>query len=47
VVVVPREQAEAVAQAAHAILEADKAGRRKLYEQLGIPEDATVLPREP
>jgi 4-hydroxy-4-methyl-2-oxoglutarate aldolase len=47
VVVVPREQAEAVAAAAHQILEADKEGRRKLYEKLGMPPDKTVLPRKP
>lgn len=44
VVVVPREQAAAVAAAAHAILEGDKAGRRELYKKLGLPEDSTVLP---
>jgi len=42
VIVVPREHAEAVANAAKAILEADKASRRKLYEKLGIPLDRTV-----
>lgn len=44
VIVVPREQAEAVARAAREILEADKAGRRRLYERLGKPLDKTVLP---
>jgi regulator of RNase E activity RraA len=44
VVVVPREHAAAVARAARAILEADKAGRRGLYQQLGMPEDDTVRP---
>lgn len=44
VVVVPREHAEAVALAARQILDADKAGRRKLYEKLGMPADRTVLP---
>ena len=44
VVVVPRERAAVVARAAHAILESDKAGRRRLYQELGMPEDATVLP---
>jgi 4-hydroxy-4-methyl-2-oxoglutarate aldolase len=44
VVVVPREHALPVAQAAHAILEKDKVGRRGLYQQLGIPEDNTVMP---
>lgn len=47
VVVVPREQAEPVAVAAHQILEADKEGRRKLYEKLGMPADKTVTPRKP
>jgi regulator of RNase E activity RraA len=42
VVVVPREQAEAVAKAARDILEEDKAGRRGLYKELGIPADNTV-----
>jgi 4-hydroxy-4-methyl-2-oxoglutarate aldolase len=44
VVVVPREQALPVAQAARAILEKDKVGRRGLYQQLGMPEDNTVMP---
>ena len=44
VVVVPREHAEEVAKAAKQILEADKAGRRKLYQQLGMPTDRTVEP---
>jgi regulator of RNase E activity RraA len=44
VVVVPREQAVDVAGAARKILEADKAGRRKLYEKLGLPPDKTVQP---
>ena len=44
VVVVPREQASAVAAAARKILDADKAGRRKLYEKLGLPSDKTVEP---
>ncbi|MBI3684418.1 MAG: RraA family protein [Acidobacteria bacterium] len=42
VIVVPREQAAAVASAARKILESDKAGRRKLYEKLGLPADKTV-----
>ena len=42
VVVVPREAAEEVAKLAYIILEGDKAGRRKLYEKLGIPLDQTV-----
>jgi regulator of RNase E activity RraA len=44
VVVVPREQAEAVAKAAREILESDKAGRRGLYKKLGMPLDSTVTP---
>jgi regulator of RNase E activity RraA len=44
VAVVPREHAEAVARAARAVLEADKAARRKLYERLGLPPDRTVAP---
>ena len=44
VIVVPREHAEEVAKAAKQILEADKAGRRKLYQQLGMPSDRTVEP---
>jgi len=42
VVVVPREHAASVAQAARAVLDADKAGRRGLYEGLGRPLDHTV-----
>jgi 4-hydroxy-4-methyl-2-oxoglutarate aldolase len=42
VIVVPRDRAEAVAKAARAVLDADKGGRRKLYEQLGMPLDDTV-----
>jgi 4-hydroxy-4-methyl-2-oxoglutarate aldolase len=44
VIVVPREHAEEVAKAARQILEGDKAGRRKLYQQLGMPLDRTVEP---
>jgi len=47
VVVVPREQAEAVARAARAVLEEDKAARRRLYERLGLPPDPTVAPSKP
>lgn len=47
VVVVPRERAEAVAKIAREVHEADKAGRRRLYEQLGLPPDETVAPRKP
>lgn len=42
VVVVPREHAAEVARRARAVLEADKAGRRSLYERLGRPLDRTV-----
>ncbi len=42
VVVVPRAQAEAVANYARKILTGDKAGRRNLYEKLGLPEDSSV-----
>lgn len=42
VVVVPRAHAETVARYARATLEADKAGRRRLYEQLGLPLDDSV-----
>ena len=47
VVVVPREHAEAVARAARAVLEEDKAARRRLYERLGLPPDSTVAPSRP
>ncbi len=42
VIVVPREQAVPVAKAAHEVLSVDKAQRKKLYEELGIPFDFTV-----
>jgi 4-hydroxy-4-methyl-2-oxoglutarate aldolase len=42
VVVVPRKVAQQVAEYAHNVLVGDKAGRRKLYEKLGIPFDPTV-----
>jgi regulator of RNase E activity RraA len=42
VIVVPREQAVPVAKAAHDVLSVDKAQRKKLYEELGIPFDFTV-----
>lgn len=42
VIVVPRAVAKEVAEIAHAVLDKDKAGRRNLYEQLGIPLDQTV-----
>ena len=43
VVVVPREYATPVAQAARAILVKDKAGRKALYERLGRTPDKTVI----
>jgi len=42
VIVVPRGQAEEVAQYARETLNGDKAGRRKLYEKLGLPLDDSV-----
>ena len=42
IVVVPQEIAEEVAPHAIAILIADMRGRRRLYERLGMPYDATV-----
>lgn len=42
VVVVPRAHAKAVAAYAHKILQGDKEGRRNLYKQLGLPDDASV-----
>lgn len=42
VVVVPRDKALEVAAYARKILEGDKAARRNLYKQLGLPEDASV-----
>lgn len=47
VIVVPRDQAAAVAVAARQILESDQEGRRKLYEKLGMPLDKTVMPPKP
>ncbi len=44
VVVVPREYAIEVAKYASAILDADKTGRRALYEELNMPLDQTVEP---
>ena len=40
--VVPRDVALQVAEFAHKILDADKEGRRKLYKQLGLPDDPSV-----
>jgi len=42
VVVVPRDVAPTVADFAHKIIEADKAGRRDLYKKLGLPDDPSV-----
>lgn len=42
VIVVPRAVAREVAAYAHAVIEADKAGRRALYKALGLEEDASV-----
>ena len=42
VIVVPRAQAEAVSAYAQKILTGDKAGRRNLYQKLGLPEDDSV-----
>ncbi|MDX1675474.1 MAG: RraA family protein [Longimicrobiales bacterium] len=44
VIVVPREAARPVAEAARGILESDMEGRRALYERLGLPVDRTVEP---
>jgi len=41
-IVVPRLRAEDVAKYAERILDEDKAGRRKLYEKLGLPVDDSV-----
>ena len=42
VIVVPRQQAERVAEYARETLEGDKEARRGLYKQLGLPEDDSV-----
>ncbi len=42
VVVVPRAVAEDVARYAHQIIDGDKAGRRDLYKQAGLPSDPSV-----
>jgi 4-hydroxy-4-methyl-2-oxoglutarate aldolase len=42
VIVVPRRDAERVAKYARETLDKDKAGRRSLYEKLGLPPDASV-----
>ncbi len=42
VICVPREKAREVAAYARATMEGDKAGRRNLYQKLGLPEDASI-----
>jgi regulator of RNase E activity RraA len=42
VIVVPRDVAPAVAAYARKVIEGDKEGRRRLYERLGLPADASV-----
>ena len=42
VIVVPRAHAKEVAEYAKAIIEGDKASRRRLYEKLGLPPDDSV-----
>ena len=42
VIVVPRAQAEQVAKYARATLKSDKSARRRMYQQLGLPEDDSV-----
>jgi regulator of RNase E activity RraA len=42
VIVVPRTHAEEVARYARKILDGDKAGRRELYRELGLPADPSV-----
>lgn len=42
VIVVPREHALRVAEFAHRILDADKSGRRSLYEETGREQDAST-----
>ncbi len=42
VIVVPRAHAKEVAEYAKATIEGDKAGRRNLYQKLGLPEDSSV-----
>lgn len=42
VIVVPRPVAAEVARYARGILDGDKAGRRELYRELGIPTDSSV-----
>jgi regulator of RNase E activity RraA len=42
VIVVPRAKAKEVAEYAKLTIEGDKAGRRNLYKQLGLPPDDSV-----
>jgi len=42
VIVVPRAVAEEVAGYARKILDSDKAGRRELYRELGLPDDPSI-----
>lgn len=42
VIVVPRARAREVAAYARQVLEKDKAGRKRLYEKLGLPPDPSV-----
>jgi len=42
VIIVPRAKARAVAGFARQVMENDKAGRRDLYKQLGLPSDPSV-----
>ena len=42
VIVVPRKHAETVARFAHVELTKDKAGRRRLYKELGLPADDSI-----
>ncbi len=42
VIVVPRAHAKEVAEYARATIDKDKAGRRRLYEKLGLPPDDSV-----
>ena len=41
-IAVPRRSADEVAACARATMQGDKAGRRKLYQKLGLPPDDSV-----
>ena len=43
VIVVPRKEAERVAEIAWDIAKGDKRGRRSLYEKMGLVLDETVM----